>query len=419
MPQNTIVVKNVEGAPDTQATVVHQNKIDYTPKVSVVIPIYNTEEYLRECLDTVVGQTLKEIEIICVDDGSTDSSLEIIKEYAAKDNRITIICQANLYAGVARNAGLAVAKGETIIWLDSDDYYKPEMLEKLYNKLIETNSDIAICQYKEINPTNEQVSKCDKINKKTTTFSKDTVKNIFTFFRVKPYNKLYSFNFIKNNNFKYSNSKISNDLAFSLTSRLLAKDISAVHEVLAAHRTISNASITKSRFKHMQEAPFVVEEIFNFLVNNNFLPKYKEAFITRITKLDYFYELNFPVDNDVLEKFKENLFASEHFPIIKKELIKKCNQALDNDLSPYNLTHNIQRLYDKEHFDYKKTTVLEKIFSIKNEYHTNNRIFKIIRILGLEIKIKNSQKMHVREQEYRLSMLEKRIATLEEQAKNK
>lgn len=110
--ERVISVKNAEGDPDTTATILVQNKINYTPKVSVIIPVYNVEQYLRECLDSVINQTLREIEIICVDDGSTDSSLEILKEYAQKDNRFTIITQENLHAGVARNAGLAVAKGE-------------------------------------------------------------------------------------------------------------------------------------------------------------------------------------------------------------------------------------------------------------------------------------------------------------------
>ena len=76
-----ITIKNAQADPDTTATILIQNQIDYIPKVSVIIPVYNVEQYLRECLDCVVNQTLKEIEIICVDDGSTDSSLKILKEY--------------------------------------------------------------------------------------------------------------------------------------------------------------------------------------------------------------------------------------------------------------------------------------------------------------------------------------------------
>ena len=80
------------------------------PKISVIIPVYNTEKYLKQCLDSVINQTLKEIEIICVDDGSTDKSLKILEEYKEKDKRIIIIKQQNQYAGVARNNGLKTAK---------------------------------------------------------------------------------------------------------------------------------------------------------------------------------------------------------------------------------------------------------------------------------------------------------------------
>ena len=80
------------------------------PLVSVIIPVYNVEKYLRQCLNSVINQTLKDIEIICVDDGSTDKSLQILQEYKEKDNRITILTQQNQYAGVARNNGLKIAK---------------------------------------------------------------------------------------------------------------------------------------------------------------------------------------------------------------------------------------------------------------------------------------------------------------------
>ena len=146
-----IDVKNAQGDLDTKATIIHQNNIDYTPKVSVIIPVYNTEKYLRECLDSVINQTLKEIEIICVDDGSTDSSLEILKEYANKDNRFTIITQQNLHAGVARNAGLAVAKGEYVSFLDSDDWFELKILEETTKILKETDSELCCCKYRNFN----------------------------------------------------------------------------------------------------------------------------------------------------------------------------------------------------------------------------------------------------------------------------
>lgn len=100
------------------------------PKVSVIIPVYNTEKYLRECLDSVVNQTLKDIEIICVDDGSTDGSVVILEEYRTKDSRITVISQANGGLSSARNSGMNRAHGEYIAFVDSDDYLELNALEK-------------------------------------------------------------------------------------------------------------------------------------------------------------------------------------------------------------------------------------------------------------------------------------------------
>ena len=93
-------------------------------KVSVIIPVYNVEPYLKQCMDSVVGQTLKDIEIICVDDGSTDNSLDILREYAAEDSRIQIIEQKNAGAGAARNNGMRYATGKYLSFLDSDDFFE-------------------------------------------------------------------------------------------------------------------------------------------------------------------------------------------------------------------------------------------------------------------------------------------------------
>ena len=104
------------------------------PKISIIIPVYNTEKYLHECLDSVINQTLKDIEIICIDDGSADNSYQVLQGYADKDSRFVILQQENKGAGRARNNGLKNATGEFVAFLDSDDYYADNtVLEKLYN----------------------------------------------------------------------------------------------------------------------------------------------------------------------------------------------------------------------------------------------------------------------------------------------
>lgn len=113
--------------------------------VSVLVPVYNTSEYLRKCLDSLVNQTLKEIEIICVNDGSTDNSLEILEEYKAKDSRVVIVNKKNGGLPSARNAGIDNAKGEYLGFVDSDDYVELTMFETLYKAAKKRNSEVVVC----------------------------------------------------------------------------------------------------------------------------------------------------------------------------------------------------------------------------------------------------------------------------------
>ena len=113
------------------------------PKVSVIIPVFNVAQYLERCLDSLIHQTLKDIEIICIDDCSTDNSLEILHNYANKDSRVKVIAfDTKQNAAIARNAGLKVATGEYLGFVDSDDFVDLDFYEKLYNKAIETDADI-------------------------------------------------------------------------------------------------------------------------------------------------------------------------------------------------------------------------------------------------------------------------------------
>lgn len=128
-------------------------------KVSVIVPIYNAEEFLHRCVDSLLNQTLKDIEIILVDDGSKDSSPAICDEYAEKYDNITVLHLENGGPARARNKGIEIAKGDYIGFADSDDYCHVEQFEKLYQNAKENNSDIAMCSFfvdntKEIKPVN-------------------------------------------------------------------------------------------------------------------------------------------------------------------------------------------------------------------------------------------------------------------------
>lgn len=137
------------------------------PKISIIIPVYNVEKYLEQCLKSVINQTFKDIEIICINDGSTDNSLEILEAFQKQDERIKIINKQNEGQGIARNEGLKIAKGEYISFIDPDDWVEQGMYEFLYNKFLETNAQIIRFNYRsfdeenkfQINPTILELSR--------------------------------------------------------------------------------------------------------------------------------------------------------------------------------------------------------------------------------------------------------------------
>lgn len=132
------------------------------PKISIIVPVYNVEEYLTNCIESLLNQTFKDFELILVNDGSTDNSLEICKKYKNIDNRICIVDKKNGGLSSARNAGLDVAKGDYIGFIDSDDYVHPEMYEILYKKMVENSADISLCNFKKVYNYDEELLKNNK-----------------------------------------------------------------------------------------------------------------------------------------------------------------------------------------------------------------------------------------------------------------
>ena len=123
------------------------------PKISVIIPMYNSEQHLAECLDSVINQTLKELEIICINDGSTDNTANIVFDYARKDNRVFYVYHENQGAGASRNKGMSLAKGKYVAFMDSDDYYpEHDVLETLYDASEKFGTVIAGGGFELINP---------------------------------------------------------------------------------------------------------------------------------------------------------------------------------------------------------------------------------------------------------------------------
>ena len=212
-----------------------------SPKVSVIVPVYNVAEYLGQCLDTILLQTLQDIEVICVDDGSTDDSLNILNTYAMFDDRLKVIHQENAGAAAARNRGLKEAKGEFISVLDSDDFFRPEMLEKMVAKAEEDGSDVVVCGYSVFNHrTQEECSEHPLSSEyvyRSPMAPKDFGDDLFMFCYLPAWNKLIRHSFLKKHHIHFDESvRYCDDNMFSLWVLGVAQKISCMSECFVHYR---------------------------------------------------------------------------------------------------------------------------------------------------------------------------------------
>ena len=234
------------------------------PKVSIIVPVYNTEQYLRQCLDSLLSQTLVDIEIVCVNDGSTDSSPKILEEYTKNDSRVKVITQKNAGQSAARNKGLLSASGEYIGFLDSDDYVKPEMFQKLYNNSKKYDTDITMCGVTTLNSKTSQFSDEDTYLTMNL-FPKEYDERAFTpsetydfLFRicVPPWNKIFKREFLEQNSLRFIEGVNFEDNVFFLDSYLRAKSISLVRECLVVYRMASETSYSFSEKQDFKKLDF-------------------------------------------------------------------------------------------------------------------------------------------------------------------
>lgn len=212
-------------------------------KISVIIPVYNVENYLKKCLDSVCNQTLTDIEIICINDGSTDNSLKILNEYEIKDERIKVISKENGGQATARNLGIKEAQGEYVSFVDSDDFIEPTMLEKLYTKSKNNDLDIVMCKIATYDNQTHEIK--DNVWYYMLGVFRDFEKDIFTHkdtkeftcnIAVTPYNKIYKTSLLKDNNILFPEGLIFEDEKFFFDVYLRAQKVSIIDEFLYYYR---------------------------------------------------------------------------------------------------------------------------------------------------------------------------------------
>ena len=345
-----------------------ENKI----KVSVMLPVYNVGKYLKECLDSVVNQTLKDIEIICINDGSTDDSLEILNEYAAKDERFIVYSQENQGQGVARNKGVQLAKGEYMQFIDPDDWIELNMLEILYNFAKDHHSQVVKFNYTDYNDYSGKYKQQDFVKQIQEEYNYDLNETPYYTWRILKKDCLsgldlhvwahfYQTEFIKSNKIRFAPSKHGEDHLFADGAIVLANKIDYLNKYLYFYRVRSGSSVqikSNINFCVFDNIRLLKE----FLLENNLFNELEDEFIKYAKKV-----------------------VTWHYSHVPDESIKRyenmCLQYFTNKKEFKKFLKEIKT----------KRSLLEQIFSLKNEYKGAIK-YKVITILGLKFFIKPKKK---------------------------
>lgn len=285
--------------------------------VSIIIPVYNVEEYLKEALDSAINQTYKNIEIICVNDGSTDNSLQILEGYAQKDDRIKIITQKNKGLSGARNTGLFHAKGEYIYFLDSDDFYELELVEKTV-QLFTDDIDIVAFNIKKIFEIEERHDCRNYAEYYNGEYCINPV--IFEIIYEESCRNAFKNNLIKKYNIKFAEALIYEDTSFILNYLSVSNKIYILQDKLYNYRIRQNSIMqNRNNEKH------IGHRLKNLAYYENFL---------NINNLKH---------TDNLDEFVYKIVARFYMDI------EKCGSKIHNRFLVCEEAHNLIKNYDINH----------------------------------------------------------------------
>lgn len=384
-------------------------------EISVVIPIYNVEDYLEECLDSIVNQTFTDLEIICVNDGSKDNSLQILKEYAKKDDRIIVIDQENGGHAVATNVGMDQATGKYLFLMDSDDKLKLDALELTYNAAEEKDVDFVLFQA--INYDDEKDEFYEAENYSMNEVADFVGDNVFSFedigelslkIAVTPWTKLYNREFVEKSEIRFAEGLIFEDNIFFWEVLLQAERIYFLREHLFYRRWYESSSTMAGdlRFtdsiaintmvidvfeKYGELDELFKKRLYNRKVSLSFLrftqikPEFKEKFFDELQKNFKFWV----VDNEFYEYLQSILMPRNKF-ILESILKSKTAKELDYLVENYDLEKDNKLVNEKNELleeNEKLSTRNEELIGIIenlehiNKEHTDSKSWKITKPL--------------------------------------
>ncbi len=253
-------------------------------KVSVIVPVYNTEKYLRKCLDSLVNQTLEGVEIVIVNDGSMDSSPEIIAEYMNKyPDRFVYASQENSGQAVARNKALKMCSGKYIGFLDSDDFVRTDMFERMYDKAVEENADYVACGYTDI--TYDEAGNEIELEHYVHSKLAHETKDMFFGALASPFLHLYKKEVLDSSGADFPEGVVYEDTAFYLDSIPYIKKLAVIDEPLAYRVRHSNSTMSTFKASKVRQIFSVLDYSLDFYKKKGFFREYQrelEYFCVRV-----------------------------------------------------------------------------------------------------------------------------------------
>ncbi len=252
--------------------------------ISVVMPVYNGERYLPTALDSVLSQSFNDFELLCVDDGSTDKSPQIISAYARKDSRVRLIRNTHTNVGEGRNRGLSEAKGKYVIFLDADDIFEPKLLQRLYERIEETESDICFCAANQFDDRTGKiigrlgVNLDSRLRDKEVFSWRDREKEFFRCTTPAPWNKLYRKDFLDRSGIIFPSLHTAEDLYLSSCTLAAAERISYVEEYLVNYRSNNQGSLDGRAHEHPDDFLHSLLSIREWLLEHGLFEPLKEDY---------------------------------------------------------------------------------------------------------------------------------------------
>ncbi len=285
------------------------------PMVSIIVPVYNAEKYLKQCMKSILGQSLSDFEIICVDDGSTDDSLKILEEYQKKDNRVKVYTQTNQYAGAARNHGIEKACGQYIIFLDADDFFEEDLLQKTVSIAEAQHADIVLFgadifdQEKKIFlPASWELDITLLPDKKSFSVH-DVADHIFQIVGTGPCNKLYRRSFVETYKFRYPNLRNSEDVPFVCAALVSAQTISYSTDVFLHIRREHGTNLEAKKDTNPFDFFKAYQLLKEYLQDQDYYSLVTRSFINRAFD-SAIYQINTLKTEKAKKEVIEFLFAS-------------------------------------------------------------------------------------------------------------